>query len=275
MRIIVTGLVGQYAFGGVAWDYLQFVEGFRQLGHDVFYLEDTEMWPYDPIQNTISEDCHYNVSYLRGVMEKLGLADRWMYRSAPDASYHGHTEAEAKEFRDRRSFLERLGLRLVAARSSPSPTRRSSIPIRCSRWRSRPATRTCSNGSARTTVTSHLPRTSGRATPVSPTRFSLDSDAPTGGARLVEGRAGSTTQRLHHGDELGVLQELRIQRRNLGTESVEFLKFLDLPQRTAQKFEIAMGMGPGMKRPTDVLQQKGWRIIEQAGCPIRGAIVSI
>ena len=54
MRIIVTGLVGQYAFGGVAWDYLQFVEGFRQLGHDVFYLEDTEMWPYDPINNTVS-----------------------------------------------------------------------------------------------------------------------------------------------------------------------------------------------------------------------------
>jgi len=97
MRIIVTGLVGQYAFGGVAWDYLQFVEGFRQLGHDVFYLEDTEMWPYDPVKNTISEDCTYNVNYLRGVMEKLGLASRWIYRSAPDASYHGHTAAEAKE----------------------------------------------------------------------------------------------------------------------------------------------------------------------------------
>jgi hypothetical protein len=97
VRIIVTGLVGQYAFGGVAWDYLQFVEGFRQLGHDVFYLEDTEMWPYDPVNNTITEDCRYNVNYLRTVMEKLGLADRWMYRSAADASYHGHTETEARE----------------------------------------------------------------------------------------------------------------------------------------------------------------------------------
>jgi len=41
VRIIVTGLVAQYAFGGVAWDYLQYVEDFRQLGHDVFYLEET------------------------------------------------------------------------------------------------------------------------------------------------------------------------------------------------------------------------------------------
>jgi hypothetical protein len=40
------------------------------------------------------------------------------------------------------------------------------------------------------------------------------------------------------------------------------MKFIDLPQHTKQKFEIAMGMGPGMKRPTELLQQKGWQIIE-------------
>jgi hypothetical protein len=61
MRVIVTGPVGQYAFGGVAWDYLQYVEGFRQLGHDVFYLEDTETWPYDPIPNTVTDDCRFDV----------------------------------------------------------------------------------------------------------------------------------------------------------------------------------------------------------------------
>jgi len=47
-----------------------------------------------------------------------------------------------------------------------------------------------------------------------------------------------------------------------GQKDVEFLKFVDLPERTSQKFEIAMGMGPGMKRPTVMLQQKGWQIIE-------------
>src|SRR5664279_5569330 len=98
MRIIVTGLVWQYAIGGEPWDYLQLFEGFSQLDHDVFYLEDTEMWPYDPIKNTISEDCSYNVKYPREVMEKLGLADRWIYRNAPDGSYHGVSEAEAKQF---------------------------------------------------------------------------------------------------------------------------------------------------------------------------------
>ena len=98
MRIIVTGLVGQYAFGGVAWDYLQYVEGFRQLGHEVFYLEDTEMWPYDPVNNTISADCSYNVRYLHDIMSRFGLTGHWIHRNAADASYHGVSEAEAKAF---------------------------------------------------------------------------------------------------------------------------------------------------------------------------------
>jgi hypothetical protein len=32
MRTIVTGLIGQYAFGGVTWDYIQYALGFRKLG---------------------------------------------------------------------------------------------------------------------------------------------------------------------------------------------------------------------------------------------------
>ena len=98
MRILVTGLVGQYAFGGVAWDYLQFVEGFRQLGHDVFYLEDTGMWPYDPVNNTVTSDCSYNVRYLADVMERLGLAGRWSYRNGADGSLHGAAFAGADVF---------------------------------------------------------------------------------------------------------------------------------------------------------------------------------
>ena len=48
MRILVSGLIGQYAFGGVTWDYIQYVLGFRALGHDVWYFEDSATWAYDP-----------------------------------------------------------------------------------------------------------------------------------------------------------------------------------------------------------------------------------
>jgi hypothetical protein len=47
-----------------------------------------------------------------------------------------------------------------------------------------------------------------------------------------------------------------------GQKDVEFMKFIDLPQRTKQPFEIAMGRGAGKLRPTELLLQKGWTIVE-------------
>ena len=60
LRIIVGGMVAQYPIGGVAWDYLQYVIGLSQLGHDVIYHEDTWSWPYDPVRKTVSSDGGYS-----------------------------------------------------------------------------------------------------------------------------------------------------------------------------------------------------------------------
>lgn len=97
MRIVITGLLGQYSFGGVIWDYIQYLIGFRDLGHDVWYLEDSGAWPYDPIKQTISEDCTYNVNYLRKMMEELGFGDRWIYRNGADGKFHGAGETAARD----------------------------------------------------------------------------------------------------------------------------------------------------------------------------------
>ena len=80
MRIIVTGLIAQYPLGGVTWDYIQWVLGLHELGHDVYYLEDTGQWPYNPLEGGVSETCDYNVRYLAEVMSRFGLKDRWAYR---------------------------------------------------------------------------------------------------------------------------------------------------------------------------------------------------
>ena len=282
MRIIVTGLVGQYAFGGVAWDYLQFVEGFRQLGHDVFYLEDTEMWTYDPIKNTISADCSYNVTYLRDVMEKLGLGDRWVYRNAPDASYHGVSEVEAKAFCDdsdvflnvsgcgwlrpeymripkkifldsdpmftqialtsgKQDVIERIHaheFHFTFAENIGAPDCR--IPAAGLRW-----------------LPTRQPIVLEWWTPssVAPTVPSGKPNAPEDG-RYYTRNVFTTVMNWvsYRPSEYGG--------ETWGQKDVEFMKFVDLPQHTAQKFEIAMGMGPGMKRPTEMLREKGWQIVE-------------
>jgi glycosyltransferase involved in cell wall biosynthesis len=47
-----------------------------------------------------------------------------------------------------------------------------------------------------------------------------------------------------------------------GQKDIEFERFLDLPSLTHERFELAMGQGVGNKRPTAMLESKGWHIIE-------------
>ncbi len=89
LRIIVTGLVGLYPIGGVAWDYLQYPIGFLKLGHDVYYHEDTWSWPSQPVERTYTQEPGFSVGFIRDFMEKYapGLRDRWHYRHLHETSF--------------------------------------------------------------------------------------------------------------------------------------------------------------------------------------------
>jgi hypothetical protein len=93
MRVVVTGLVATYPVGGVAWDYLQYVQGFQALGCDVTYLEDTGQWLYDPAAQTFTDQVGANARWLAEALATLdpALAGRWSLR-APDGAYHGLDE---------------------------------------------------------------------------------------------------------------------------------------------------------------------------------------
>jgi len=94
MNIVVTGLIGTYPLGGVAWDYLQFVKGFVALGCQVTYLEDTGQWSYDPRRQTFVEDATDNVRYLREVLSRVpGMESSFAFRDA-GGTVHGLSEDE-------------------------------------------------------------------------------------------------------------------------------------------------------------------------------------
>ena len=47
--MVVLGIMGRTPFAGVAWQVLHYLEGFRRLGCNVYYVEDTADWPYDRV----------------------------------------------------------------------------------------------------------------------------------------------------------------------------------------------------------------------------------
>jgi glycosyltransferase involved in cell wall biosynthesis len=82
LRLIVLGMMGRCPFGGQTWLYLNWLRGLHALGHDVWYVEDDTVWPYDPEANTVTDDCSYAVRHIAESMDRIGLPDRWAFRLA-------------------------------------------------------------------------------------------------------------------------------------------------------------------------------------------------
>jgi len=77
LRIIVGGYIGLYPTGGATWDYIQYPLGLKLLGHDVYYIEDTGQYPVFQKEKDAWDDASYCISYLKEVMERFGMNDRW------------------------------------------------------------------------------------------------------------------------------------------------------------------------------------------------------
>jgi hypothetical protein len=97
LRIIVGGLLGLLPAGGVTWDYVQYPVGFAELGHDVFYFEDTRLYPIYQKMGSNWDDCSSNVEHLARTMDYFGLSDRWVYRDEASGKCFGLSEKEVFE----------------------------------------------------------------------------------------------------------------------------------------------------------------------------------
>jgi len=97
VKIVLAGIIARYPFGGVTWCSLMYLLGLRDLGHEVFYLEDTGECIYDPIQNARTEDPAYGTAYIRDALEPFGLGDRWSLVNF-DGAYHGVPREAVQRF---------------------------------------------------------------------------------------------------------------------------------------------------------------------------------
>jgi hypothetical protein len=276
MRILVTGLLGQYAFGGVTWDYLQYAMGFRALGHEVWYLEDTATWAYDPIKGEPSADCSYNVNYLRRIMEEFGFGDRWIYRNEADGSYHGVTDpAEA----------ERIirGADVLVNVSGACWLREPTFAVRCKLFVDGDPMFT-HIGLATGAKPDYIERVKAHNAHFT---FGLnvgrtDCRVPTGG--LVWQPTVQPIALEHWTEELAgpmdpghpasgawttvmnwaSYKPLEFQGEFYGQKDLEFRKFINLPSHASRsmKWVVAMGQGIGQQRPTAQLEQEGWTVLE-------------
>jgi glycosyltransferase involved in cell wall biosynthesis len=88
-NILLLHLAGRIPLAGVAWQTLHHAIALQRLGYDVHYIEDSGAPPYDPRVRSVADDCSYNVDFLKQLMDRCGLKDRWAYWDMSHNAYYG------------------------------------------------------------------------------------------------------------------------------------------------------------------------------------------
>ena len=268
LRIIVTGLIAQYPLGGVTWDYLQYVLGFARLGHDVYYIEDNDQWPYNPTTDGKTKTCNFNVDYLSEVMARVGLEDRWAYRFAWKSQWFGMSEERRREVLGTADLLvnvsgtvDKLDEYSGVGRLAYIDTDPVFTQVKLARG----------NKYLRTLVDQHHVLFSfGECLPGAAPDTGDDWIATRQPIVLTEWKTDTRPRDAFTTVMTWVAYKaLEFEGRAYGHKDVEFRRFLDLPARVEPTvLEVAANAGRGLKLPRELLIHKGWKLVEpQEVCP--------
>jgi hypothetical protein len=91
LTIVVGGYIVAYPLGGMTWHHLNYLLGLVELGHEVWFLEDSGSYsyPYNPRTGQCGVDSSYGREYLRSTFEQYGLPIRFCYYSEFEDRYYG------------------------------------------------------------------------------------------------------------------------------------------------------------------------------------------
>lgn len=99
MKIVVGGYIIAYPLGGMTWHHLNYLLGLEDLGHEVFFLEDSGEYavPYNPAIQGCDPDSAFGRAYLQKTFRGFGLRARWCYYSQFEDRYYGSTRDELND----------------------------------------------------------------------------------------------------------------------------------------------------------------------------------
>ncbi len=107
LTIVVGGYIVAYPLGGMTWHHLNYLLGLAELGHEVWFLEDSGSFshPYNPATWQCSDDPSYGIDYLQKTFSEYGLPQRWCYYSEFQDKYYGLNQTELNDLLHRADIL--------------------------------------------------------------------------------------------------------------------------------------------------------------------------
>ena len=263
--VIVAGYFVRFPLGGYVWQVLHYVLGFERLGCETYFYEDSAFYAdaYDPASGDVGPRYGYGVGRLAEIFARFGLADRWVFWDQARDEYHGLSKAETERvFATADVFVNIAGVNRLYDR--PRPPARVFVDIDPGVTQINYDNRSphihdlLAESNLFFTVgenigTDRCPLPTGGIA-WRPTRPPVvadlwDADDPPPSAPITTiGRWDAEARDL----------ELR-GRRYHWRKSLEWRKFLDLPRRTGERFEVAMDVGR-VQEDEQRMRATGWEI---------------
>jgi hypothetical protein len=110
MRVLVGSWMVRYPLGGnLSWT-LQWLLGFRRLGHDV-YLVEKSGYPnscFDARRGVMGDDCSYGTAAVNALLRRFDLSDRWCFVDAA-GEYRGLSGDRVRELFETAELFVDLG----------------------------------------------------------------------------------------------------------------------------------------------------------------------
>ncbi|MGH7966076.1 MAG: glycosyltransferase [Candidatus Binatia bacterium] len=265
--ILVLHLAGQYPLAGVVWQALQYLIGLRQLGHEVYYVEDTGAPPYDPRVKSIVADPTYNVTCLRQALDQFGFADRWVYWDTANDTCYGLSRTQLQALYDKADVIINL---CGATRPRAEHKRNGCLlyietdPVFEQIRAAQGDPQTLEFLSAHDVCFTYGENLGAADCPIPLAGFNWKKTRPPVVLDAWEERADPTcphftTVATWHNKG----KDITFQGQTYyWSKHVNFLQFLDLPRRTSQPLELAAETGDATVR--DQLLALGWRLTEAA-----------
>jgi hypothetical protein len=261
LRIVALGYVVRGPLGGMAWSDLHYVLGLRDLGHDVWFLEDSDDYPscVDPVRRTVGTDPAYGLGFASALFERVGLADRWAYHDAHTGTWHGEGAARLRAACAGADLLLNLaGVNPLRPWVADVPHRalvdKDPVFTQLRHLRDPAAAERAAMHTAFFTFAENV-GLAGAAIPADgfpwqPTRHPIrladwPATPPAGTARFTTVMQWESYPAAEHG---GV---------RYGTKADSFGPYLGLPRRTAAQLELTIG---GAAAPGELLRENGWTV---------------
>ncbi len=91
MNVVVAGYVASFPIAAFFWQAVSFVLGFRALGHNAWFLDDSgdDPWGWDLEADRLDPECRSGVAFLAREMRALGLEGCWVFRHIPSGRHSG------------------------------------------------------------------------------------------------------------------------------------------------------------------------------------------